>query len=161
MISFHKRHNMSNKLQLKYQLVTENSTTIQLRPNTNTIGRYIFFFYIVLSYPTFITLGFVWVCFLPDKFCSPAIVLGYHTFDSSPKHLQRKHDFFSSPKHKVLRVSYCDRPLSDVVFLVSSVNFFTSTSLLWNRSLDFDQTSQEWSLGGPLPKLLKPFQWVV
>ena len=30
---------------------------------------------------------------------------------------------FSSPEHKVLRVSYCDRPLS-VVRRASSVNFF-------------------------------------
>jgi len=40
---------------------------------------------------------------------------------------------------------------------------FDQTSQEWslgNRSLDFDQTSQEWSLGGPLPKLFKPFQLV-
>ena len=33
--------------------------------------------------------------------------------------------FFSSPEHKVLRVSYCDRPLSVIVRRPSSVNFFT------------------------------------
>ena len=39
--------------------------------------------------------------------------------------------FFSSPEHFVLRVSYCDRPLSVVCHVVrrpSSVNFFTLTS---------------------------------
>jgi len=37
---------------------------------------------------------------------------------------------------------------------------FFKQHLLWNRLLDFDQTSQEWSLGGPLSKLFKPFQLV-
>ena len=36
--------------------------------------------------------------------------------------------FFSSPEHKVLRVSYCDRPLSVVVRRSSSVNLFTRSS---------------------------------
>ena len=40
------------------------------------------------------------------------------------------------------------------------VNNFFQQHLLWNRLLDFDQTSQEWSLGGPLSKLFKPFQLV-
>jgi len=32
------------------------------------------------------------------------------------------------------------------------VNNFSKQLLLWNHSLDFDQTAQEWSLGVPLPK---------
>jgi len=43
-------------------------------------------------------------------------------------YLQLGRDFinlFSSPEHKVLRVSYCDRPLSVVRRRPSSVNFFT------------------------------------
>jgi len=40
------------------------------------------------------------------------------------------------------------------------VNNFFKQHLLGNHSLDFDQTSQEWSLGGPLSKLFKPFQLV-
>jgi len=39
--------------------------------------------------------------------------------------------------------------------------FLLKHLLLWNHSLAFDQTSQEWSLGGPLSKLFKPFQLVV
>ena len=58
---------------------------------------------------------------------------------------------FSSPEHKVLMVSYCDRPLSVVRRRPST--FLLKHLLLWNHSLDFDKTSQEWSLGGPLPKL--------
>ena len=42
---------------------------------------------------------------------------------------------------------------------VRPCNFFKQL-LLWNHSLDFDHTSQKWSLGGPLPKLFKPFQLV-
>ena len=38
------------------------------------------------------------------------------------KHLQT---VFSSPEHKVLRVSYCDQPLSVVVRRALCVNFFT------------------------------------
>ena len=67
----------------------------------------------------------------------------------------RDHTFFSSPVHTVLRVSYCDRPLSVVRRRPSSVNFLLKHLLLWNCSLDFDETTQEWSLGGPLPKLFK------
>ena len=40
------------------------------------------------------------------------------------------------------------------------VNNFFKKHLLWNHLMDFDQTSQEWSLGGPLSKLFKPFQFV-
>jgi len=69
---------------------------------------------------------------------------------------------FSSPEDNVLKVSFCDGPLS--VFyrpsLCPCVNKFFKQLLLWNSSLDFDQISQEWSQGGPLPKLFKPFQLV-
>jgi len=65
----------------------------------------------------------------------------------------KKIRIFSSPKPKVLRVSYCDRPLS-VARRPSSVIFF------YLNTLDFDQTSKEWSLGGRLPKLFKQFQFV-
>jgi len=54
---------------------------------------------------------------------------------------------FSSPEHKVLKVSFCDGPLS-VVHCPSvrpCVNNVFKQLLLCNRSLDFDQTSQEWS----------------
>ena len=50
---------------------------------------------------------------------------------------------------------YCDRPLSGVVHRASTCShqhFFR------NRFLNSDQTSQEWSLCGPLPMLLKRFQ---
>ena len=69
---------------------------------------------------------------------------------------------FSSPEHKVLRVSYCDRPLSVVRRRASCVvrKLFYLNISFWNHSLDFDQTSQEWPLGGPLPKLFKWF-WLV
>ena len=70
---------------------------------------------------------------------------------------------FSSPEHKMLMVSYCDRPLSVVRRRAACDVRHASTLilkhlLLWNRSFDFDQTSQEWFLCVPLPKLLKPFQ---
>ena len=58
-------------------------------------------------------------------------------------------------------VSFCDRSMSGVRACVhASVNNFFKQHLLWNRLLDFDQTSQQWSLGGPLSKLFKPFQLV-
>jgi len=40
----------------------------------------------------------------------------------------------------------------------SSINILLKHLLLWNPSLDFDQTSQKWCLSGPLPKLFKPLQ---
>ena len=49
---------------------------------------------------------------------------------------------FSSPEHDVLMVSYCDRSLSIVL------------AFGWT---DFEIIIQEYSLGNPLPKLLKPF----
>jgi len=75
--------------------------------------------------------------------------------------------YFSSPKHKVndkaLMVSYCDRPLSVVVrasYAVRRASAFILKHLLWNRSLDIYQTSQEGSMGGPLPQWFKLFQFV-
>jgi len=54
---------------------------------------------------------------------------------------------------------YC--PWSIILASVPAcVNNFFKQHLLWNHWLDFDQTSQEWSLGGPLSKLFKPFQLV-
>ena len=107
---------------------------------------------------------------------------------------ENPNSIFSSPEQKVLRVSYCDLPLSAVrrpscvvrklfsspehevlsellwsfnvrrpsgrASVRASVNNFFKLHLLWNRLLDFDQTSQKWSLGGPLSKLFKPFQLV-
>ena len=57
-------------------------------------------------------------------------------------------------------VSFCDPSMSGVrrPCVCASVNNFFKQHLLWNRLLDFDQTLQEWSLGGPLSKLFKPFQ---
>ena len=64
-------------------------------------------------------------------------------------------------------VSFCDPSMSGVrrpsvrcASVCPSVNNFFKQHLLWNRLLDFDQTSQEWSLGGPLSKLFKPFCFV-
>ena len=64
-------------------------------------------------------------------------------------------------------VSFCHpsmsgvrRPSSVRPSVRASVNNFFKRHLLWNHLLDFDQISQEWSLGGPLSKLFKPFQLV-
>ena len=61
-----------------------------------------------------------------------------------------------------LKVSFCDHSLSVVVFVRMSVRPSTifKQHLLLNHWLDFDQTSQEWSLVGPLSKLFKWF-WSV
>ena len=72
---------------------------------------------------------------------------------------------FSSPEHKVLKVTFCDGPLSVVRrpcvrACVRPSTISLTQLLLWNHSLDFDQTSQEWSLGSPQPKLFKLFQLV-
>jgi len=53
----------------------------------------------------------------------------------------------------------CDRLLS-VVVVPRPSTFLLKHLILWNRSLDFDQTSQEWSLGCSLPQLFKPFQLI-
>jgi len=75
-----------------------------------------------------------------------------------------------SAQAELLWSVFVRRPSSSVVRRPSSVVrrpscvvrklFLLKHLLLWNRSLDFDQTSQEWSLGGPLPKLLILFQLV-
>ena len=69
---------------------------------------------------------------------------------------------FSSPEHEVLSELLWSfnvrRPPVRPSVRPSVNNFFKQH--LWNRLLDFDQTSQEWSLGGPLSKLFKPFQLV-
>jgi len=73
---------------------------------------------------------------------------------------------FSSPDHKVLKVSFCDGPWSVVhrPSVYACVRpWFNNTFkqiLFLNRSLDFDQTSQERSLGDPIPKLFKPLQLI-
>ena len=65
---------------------------------------------------------------------------------------------FSSPEHKVGELLWPAfvRCVSSVMHIIFYLNIFS----FWNRSLDFDQTSQEWSLGGPLPKLFKLYQLV-
>jgi len=73
---------------------------------------------------------------------------------------------FSSPEHKVLRVSYCDRPLSvvrrrpsSVVRRPSSVNFFTETSsplkpLIWFWPKNFTGMIPGWSPTKVVQKVL-------
>ena len=64
--------------------------------------------------------------------------------------------FISSPEHKVLRVSYCDRPMSGVCRLASANNFFKHLLLL-NHRANIDETWQGCSLGETLQKLFKKF----
>jgi len=72
----------------------------------------------------------------------------------------------SSSEHKVLKVSFRDSTLSVVhrqsvcACVRPCVNKTFKQLLFLNRSLDFDQTSQEWSMGGPLSKLFKPLQLI-
>ena len=66
-------------------------------------------------------------------------------------------DIFSTPEHEVLMLSYCDQSLS-VVRALSTLCF--KRLLLQNGWTDFEIILQEGSLGGPLPKLLKPFRSV-
>ena len=71
-------------------------------------------------------------------------------------------ELFSSPEHKVLKLSFCDRFLSVVRACVrpsvrASVNFPLKRHLLNNHWANFNETSQEYSLGEALPKLLKSF----
>ena len=60
-----------------------------------------------------------------------------------------------------LKVSYCDHPPS-IVDVVVRLSVRPSTifeqHLLLNHCLEFDQTSQEWSLVGPLSNLFKWFR---
>ena len=59
-----------------------------------------------------------------------------------------------------LKVSFCDHSPSAVVVVRMSVRPSTifKQHLLLNHWLDFDQTSQEWSLVGPLSNLFKWFR---
>jgi len=69
--------------------------------------------------------------------------------------------FFLAHLSTKCSVSFCDPSMSVVRASVrASVNNFFKQHLLWNRLLDFDQTSQEWSLVGPLSKLFKLFQFL-
>ena len=43
----------------------------------------------------------------------------------------------------MLRVSFCDSPLSVIRHRVSALTFSFKRLLLWNHSLEFDQTSQD------------------
>ena len=67
---------------------------------------------------------------------------------------RQKHGVFRSPEHKVLRVSYCDRPMSGVLRL-SSVNNFFKYLLLLNHSANLDETRQGCSLGEALQQMFK------
>ena len=58
---------------------------------------------------------------------------------------------FSSPEHNVLRMSYWDRSLS----VRPSVNNYLKNLLLWNRTTDFNEASQKWSLGDALSEYFK------
>ena len=53
------------------------------------------------------------------------------------------------------KVSFCDHILSIGTSVHASINNFFKQHLLLNHWLDFDQTSLEWSLVGPLSKLFK------
>jgi len=72
--------------------------------------------------------------------------------------------FFSSPEHEVLSELLWSfnvrRPSSVHASVRPCVNNFFKQHHLFNLLWEFDQTSQEWSLGGPLSKLFKPFQLV-
>ena len=67
---------------------------------------------------------------------------------------------FSSPEHNMLRMSYCDRSMTGIRLSVRvsgclSVNNYLKNLLLWNRSTDFNETSQKWSLGDALSENFK------
>ena len=61
--------------------------------------------------------------------------------------------FLSSPEHKVLRVSYCDRPMSSVCCPSSFNNF--SKHLLLNHWANLDETWQGYSVGEALQNCSK------
>jgi len=91
------------------------------------------------------------------------IYYSYHK-PTSPLMMGRLHykrGWFLAHLSTKCSVSFCDRSMSGVrrPSVRASVNNFFK-QYLWNRLFDFDQTSQEWSLGGPLSKLFKPFQLV-
>jgi len=72
-----------------------------------------------------------------------------------------RHDAFLAHLSTKCSVSFCDPSMSVVrVCVRACVNNFFKQHLRWNRLLDFYQTSQEWSLGGPLSKLFRLFQLV-
>ena len=65
---------------------------------------------------------------------------------------------FSSPEHKVLKVSYCDHPVSGVSRPSCVVNNSFKAHLLLNYWTNFKIISQKCSPEAPLPKLLKWFR---
>ena len=73
-------------------------------------------------------------------------------------------DLFLAHLSWKLKMSFCDHSPSVVVVVVIRMSVHPSTifkqHLLLNHWLDFDQTSQEWSLVGPLSKLFKWFRSV-
>ena len=78
---------------------------------------------------------------------------GPHIKTSGP--INRR-SFFSSTEHKVLRVSYCDRPMFGVCRPLSVNNIFKHLLLL-NHWANLDETWQGCSLGKALQKLFKRF----
>jgi len=74
--------------------------------------------------------------------------------------MKKSYFIFSSPEHNGWAFVMAHCPSSVHPSVHPSVNNFFKQHLLWNHFLDFDQTSQEWSLGGPLSKLFKQFQLV-
>ena len=66
--------------------------------------------------------------------------------------------FFSSPEHKVLKVSYCDQPVSVVRRQSCVVNNSFKAHLLLNYWTNFKIISHKCSPEAPLPKLLKWFR---
>jgi len=66
--------------------------------------------------------------------------------------------YIQSAQDELLWPAFVRRPSSCVVHRPSA--FLLKHLLLWNRSLHFDQTSQEWSICVPRTKLFKPFQLV-
>ena len=66
--------------------------------------------------------------------------------------------FFSSPEHKVLKVSYCDHPVSGVRRPSCVVNNSFKAHLLLNYWTNFKIISHKCSPEAPLPKLLKWFR---
>ena len=61
-----------------------------------------------------------------------------------------------SPEHKVLRVRYCDCPMSGVRHLLSVNNFFKHL-LLQNHLANLDETWQGCSLGEAQQNVFKEF----
>ena len=65
---------------------------------------------------------------------------------------------FSSPEHKVLKVSYCDHPVSGVRRQSCVVNNSFKVHLLLNHWSNFKIISHKCSPEAPLPKLQKWFR---